>query len=29
MQYIRINYQWTEVADEWFRGEIAKRAVTK
>lgn len=29
MEYVRDNYQWTEAADEWFRGEIAKWAVTK
>lgn len=29
MEYIRDHYKWTEGADDWFRGEIAKWAVTK
>jgi hypothetical protein len=29
MEYIRDHYKWTEAADDWFRGEIAKWAVTK
>ncbi len=29
MEYIRDNYKWTEGADDWFRSEIAKWAVTK
>lgn len=27
--YIRKNYKWTELADEWFRKEIRKWAGTK
>jgi hypothetical protein len=26
MRYIRANFNWTESADEWFRGQIARWA---
>jgi hypothetical protein len=29
MEHIRKNYNWTDAADDWFRGEIAKWALTK
>lgn len=29
MEYIRDQFNWTEGADEWFRAEIARWAVTK
>jgi hypothetical protein len=29
MAYIRENFKWTEAADDWFRTEIRKWAVTK
>ena len=29
MAYVRENYNWTDAADEWFRGEVRKWAATK
>ena len=29
MEYIRDNFKWTDSADDWFRAEIARWAVTK
>ena len=29
LAYLRDNYNWTDTADEWFRTQIRKWAVTK